>query len=191
VNKLDCMLKKCGVDLPGVTKPMVYAGMYRAFFAYHTEDLNMFSINFLHHGSPKLWYAVPPAYASRVESLAKSLWPDETCPELLRHKTKLLSPMRLNQAGIPVWRGVQQQGDIMITWPESFHSGFNAGFNLAESVNFVPPSLWRFFLPFARAARVCRCVRFSHSMVSTTNSAWIHAATRLHLDQRGLARARL
>ena len=32
VNHLDCMLKKCGVDLPGVSKPMIYAGMNRAFF---------------------------------------------------------------------------------------------------------------------------------------------------------------
>jgi jumonji domain-containing protein 2 len=157
VNRLDCMLKKCGVDLPGVTQPMIYVGMFRSFFSFHTEDLNMFSINFLHRGSAKMWYAIPASAANRVEALAKSCWPDETCPEMLRHKTKLFSPSQLQQAGIPFARGVQHEGEIMVTWPQSFHGGFNTGFNVAESVNFVPPSLWRFFMKHARLAKVCNC----------------------------------
>jgi len=34
VNKLDTILRR--VDLPGVTKAMMYFGMWRAMFAFHT-----------------------------------------------------------------------------------------------------------------------------------------------------------
>jgi jumonji domain-containing protein 2 len=157
VNKLDCLLKKCGVKLPGITNPMMYVGMWRSFFPFHTEDVNMFSVNVMHIGAPKFWYGIPPAETKRVEILAKGTWPDEHCPELMRHKTKLFSPWRLKQAGISFVRGVQREGEIMITWPSSFHGGFNSGFNIAEAVNFVPQSLFQHFISFAKQAGFCKC----------------------------------
>ena len=57
LSHLDTILKS--VHLPGITQPMLYFGMWRAMFAIHTEDMDLFSINYLHTGAPKFWYAVP------------------------------------------------------------------------------------------------------------------------------------
>jgi jumonji domain-containing protein 2 len=35
---------------------MLYAGQWAAMFAYHVEDMNLYSVNYLHCGAPKSWW---------------------------------------------------------------------------------------------------------------------------------------
>lgn len=58
-------------DIPGVTSPMVYIGMLFSWFAWHVEDHELHSLNFLHTGSPKTWYAVPGDYAFNFEEVIR------------------------------------------------------------------------------------------------------------------------
>lgn len=58
-------------DVPGVTSPMVYIGMLFSWFAWHVEDHELHSLNFLHTGAPKTWYAVPGDRASELEEVIR------------------------------------------------------------------------------------------------------------------------
>ena len=79
VNSLDSVLRLLGAEVPGVTQSYLYVGessllsnecyrcdnlnavyfpkligTWRAMFAFHTEDLNLYSINYLHTGCAKV-----------------------------------------------------------------------------------------------------------------------------------------
>lgn len=113
--------------------------MWKTTFAWHTEDMDLHSINYLHNGAAKFWYSIPPEYARRFERMANGIFPSllKNCPAYLRHKMCLISPNLLRQNAIPYNKVVQKEGEIMITFPLGYHSGFNAGFNIAESTNFA------------------------------------------------------
>jgi hypothetical protein len=72
LGHLDTLLsQRLGKLLPGVTSPYLYFGMWKSLFACHTEDMDLYSINFLHFGKPKVWYGVPSAQKHRVDQVAR------------------------------------------------------------------------------------------------------------------------
>jgi len=128
---------------------------WKTTFAWHTEDMDLHSINYLHFGAPKFWYTIPPQYMRRFERLADGLFPQlkKDCPSYLRHKMCLISPHILRQNSIPYNKVVQHTGEIMITFPCGYHSGFNTGFNCAESTNFATPR----WVEYGKRATRCYC----------------------------------
>ena len=58
------------LPLQGVTSAMLYAGQWGAMFAFHVEDMNLYSVNYLHAGAPRLTHATGPQ-----QSLAQSVLP--------------------------------------------------------------------------------------------------------------------
>lgn len=155
VDKLESALQLLDQNVDGVNSSYLYVGTWRAMFAYHTEDCDLFSINYVHTGQPKSWYAIPISERNRFESLAKSYFPvdHQQCKEFLRHKTKLFSPARLKERGIKFSTVLQTAGEFVITFPGSYHAGFNHGFNIAEAVNFATPE----WFPVGRKAKHCLC----------------------------------
>jgi hypothetical protein len=53
LNKLPNLLDVLGTKVPGVNTAYLYLGMWKATFAWHLEDVDLYSINFLHFGAPK------------------------------------------------------------------------------------------------------------------------------------------
>uniref|UniRef100_A0A8D0YWZ8 Lysine-specific demethylase 4A n=2 Tax=Sus scrofa TaxID=9823 RepID=A0A8D0YWZ8_PIG len=136
---LDLVEKESGITIEGVNTPYLYFGMWKTSFAWHTEDMDLYSINYLHFGEPKSWYSVPPEHGKRLERLAKGFFPGsaQSCEAFLRHKMTLISPLMLKKYGIPFDKVTQEAGEFMITFPYGYHAGFNHGFNCAESTNFA------------------------------------------------------
>merc|ERR1712118_368771 len=113
--------------------------MRKATFCWHVEDMNLYSINYIHHGAPKTRYVIPADYGERFETLAQGINPTafRECKQYLWHKSMLISPTIVKNAGIPIYKTTQECGEIMITFPYAYHQGFNHGFNIAESTNFA------------------------------------------------------
>ncbi|XP_069916846.1 lysine-specific demethylase 4D-like [Oryctolagus cuniculus] len=154
-SPLDLLAQECGVVIEGVNTPYLYFGMWKTTFAWHTEDMDLYSINYLHFGEPKTWYAVPPEHGRRLERLAGQLFPgsSHSCQAFLRHKVALISPSVLRQNGIPFHRVTQQAGEFMVTFPYGYHAGFNHGFNCAEAINFATPR----WIEYGKVASQCSC----------------------------------
>ncbi|KAK9243140.1 JmjC domain, hydroxylase-domain-containing protein [Lipomyces tetrasporus] len=156
VSHLDNILNDLGVDLPGVNTAYLYFGMWKSTFSWHVEDMDLYSINYLHFGAPKQWYSISQKDEKRFYSVMRSEWPDEhkKCKEFLRHKTFLVSPKYLADRGIKVNKLVHNQGEFVITFPFGYHSGYNLGYNCAESVNFASER----WLQIGASAKKCKCV---------------------------------
>ncbi|XP_042573973.1 lysine-specific demethylase 4A isoform X1 [Cyprinus carpio] len=152
---LDTVEHDSGITIEGVNTPYLYFGMWKTTFAWHTEDMDLYSINYLHFGEPKSWYCVPPEHGKRLERLAKGFFPgsSQNCEAFLRHKMTLISPSILKKYGIPFEKITQEAGEFMITFPYGYHAGFNHGFNCAESTNFAT----RRWIDYGKQAILCSC----------------------------------
>lgn len=129
-------------QISGVTIPWLYFGMLYSTFCWHTEDLYLYSINYLHEGKPKVWYSIPHTQKEKMDEYIKNKYYAILIkqPDLIHFLTVFIDPLELMRNGIEVYKAVQNPGEIVITLPEGYHSGFNSGFNIAEAVNF---SVWK------------------------------------------------
>ena len=155
VAKLPNLLDVLGQKVPGVNTAYLYLGMWKATFAWHLEDVDLYSINYIHFGAPKQWYSISQEDARKFEKVMCDVWPTDSknCSQFLRHKTYLISPNLLKERGITVNRLVHNEGEFVITFPYGYHSGYNLGYNCAESVNFATEA----WLDYGKIAKKCDC----------------------------------
>lgn len=121
--------------------------------------MDLYSINYIHFGAPKQWYSINQRDSEKFEAVMRSNFPNDHkgCPQFMRHKTFLASPSALESKGIKVNRLVHHEGEFVITFPFGYHSGYNLGYNCAESVNFATEE----WLDIGRNARKCNCAEDS------------------------------
>ncbi|KAK9768946.1 putative Lid2 complex component lid2 [Seiridium cardinale] len=127
-------------DISGMTVPWVYVGMIFSTFCWHNEDHFAYSANYQHFGATKTWYGIPAEDTQKFEAAMKEAVPElfETQPDLLFQLVTLLTPEQLKKAGVRVYALDQRAGQLVITFPQAYHAGFNHGFNFNEAVNFAP-----------------------------------------------------
>ncbi|KAJ6703596.1 LYSINE-SPECIFIC DEMETHYLASE [Salix viminalis] len=134
------MLQAVHHNITGVMVPWLYVGMLFSSFCWHFEDHCFYSMNYLHWGEPKCWYSVPGSEAGAFEKVMRSSLPDlfDAQPDLLFQLVTMLNPSVLQDNRVPVYTVLQEPGNFVITFPRSYHGGFNFGLNCAEAVNFAP-----------------------------------------------------
>ncbi|KAM3396817.1 lysine-specific demethylase 5A [Capsicum galapagoense] len=134
------MLRTVHHSIAGVMVPWLYIGMLFSSFCWHFEDHCFYSMNYHHWGEPKCWYSVPGSEAQAFEKVMRNSLPDlfDAQPDLLFQLVTMLNPRVLQENGVPVYNVLQEPGDFIITFPRSYHGGFNCGLNCAEAVNFAP-----------------------------------------------------
>jgi len=64
----------------------------------------------------------------------------------------------LKNKGIKLRKIVQKPGEFIILRAEAYHAGFNAGFNIAEAVNFA---LFSWISSVSTKVRFCNCTKDS------------------------------
>lgn len=82
VAKLENLLDVLGQNVPGVNTAYLYLGMWKASFAWHLEDVDLYSINYIHFGAPKQWYSISQADARKFEAAMRSKSHDLQCTSL-------------------------------------------------------------------------------------------------------------
>jgi histone demethylase JARID1 len=120
-------------DISGMMVPWLYVGMVFSTFCWHTEDHYTYSINYNHWGETKTWYGIPSSDAIKFEIAMKKRVPKlfETNPDLLFHLTTLVSPDYLRKKRVQVFALDQRAGEFVITFPRSYHAGFNHGVSIS------------------------------------------------------------
>lgn len=85
--------------LPGINTPYLYIGGFRTMFAWHTEDLEMSSINIMHTGKPKFWYCIGRQDYKKLEQWVRTHHPEPFvhCPQFMRHKIIVVNPYKLKE----------------------------------------------------------------------------------------------
>lgn len=130
----------------GIHTPYLYLGNPYTLFALHQEDYCALSLNYHHHGAPKMWRVTCPLDFDKVEGLvrrAEDLLPGEKlCSQHVRHASVFLSRGALELAGVRSILVRQQQGEMIITWPLSYHQGWNEGASVCEAIAYGSAS-WR------------------------------------------------
>lgn len=93
VAKLENLLDVLGQNVPGVNTAYLYLGMWKASFAWHLEDVDLYSINYIHFGAPKQWYSISQKYARKFEAAMRCKYHGCERSDLILINIQLFGPM--------------------------------------------------------------------------------------------------
>lgn len=126
----------------GIQNSYVNIGMLYTWFCLHSEDSNLASVNYLHSGEPKHWICVPKSEGPKLQKLIIDLLNskyDYSCETVYRHKCFIVDETLLLKHHIKYTKLIQYPGEFIFTLYGANHWGWNAGFNVCESMNLASP----------------------------------------------------
>ncbi|KAK3911336.1 DNA damage-responsive transcriptional repressor RPH1 [Frankliniella fusca] len=157
MSELRTILDMYPHPVPGLSCSYMYVGKNHSGFSWHIEDAALFSANYHHYGAPSIWYFVAPKDYSKFVNCMKYFPLDlghVTCNNVLGHKYVIASKGYLGKFGIPVKTVIQQEKELIITYPFAAHMGFKTGWCITEAINFADP----FWVEPAIFSPKCSCL---------------------------------
>ncbi|OMP03056.1 hypothetical protein CCACVL1_02583 [Corchorus capsularis] len=120
--------------------PRLRIGMCFSSLCWKVEENHLYSLCYMHLGSPKIWYCIPGRSSFKFEAVMKKCLPDLLVKEfkLRQGVIRRLSPFMLKAENLPVYRCIQHPREFVLVFPGAYLSAFDCGFNVAEAVNFAP-----------------------------------------------------
>ena len=139
------LLRQVNDHIPGVIVPWLYVGSTFSSFCWHFEDHMLCKRQLQPCGRGQDLVRGSRRRRGRVRGVlqagdARPVRGSARSAPPARHHALALSLVE----GVPVYRTDQHAGEFVVTFPKSYHGGFNTGFNVAEAVNFAPPDWLRF-----------------------------------------------
>ncbi|KAL7322285.1 hypothetical protein PS15p_211925 [Mucor circinelloides] len=133
-------------DISGLKVPRLSVGSCFSGFGWHNEDHYTGSISYMHWGETKTWYSASGYKTAGFQDAMRKTVPElfKQQPDLISQRATMLSPECLEKKNVSVYAVDQRPGEFVVTYPQAYHSGFNHGFNLCETVNFADSS-WIYF----------------------------------------------
>ena len=91
----------------------------------------------------KVWFFTKPSDRIKYEKLILRNCDKQkhlnylNVEQIYKHKLFIVSPETLSNEEIGVFKLIQKVGEYIVTFADSYHMGFNSGFNIGEAVNFM------------------------------------------------------
>ncbi|XP_022758417.1 putative lysine-specific demethylase JMJ16 isoform X2 [Durio zibethinus] len=100
----------------GVLVPQLRIGMCFSSQYWKVEEHHLYSLCYMHVGSPKIWHCVPGRYSFKFEAFMKKFLPDSIAKQFKLHQevTTGLSPFMLKSEGVPVYRCIQYPREFVL-----------------------------------------------------------------------------
>ncbi|KFM64577.1 Protein Jumonji, partial [Stegodyphus mimosarum] len=131
---------KCMGPVSGITIPTLHVGMLFTTGCWYRDPHSLPWIEYLHTGASKIWYGVPANGCEKFRNGMKKIMP-EYCtnnPIWLPSDTAMVPPELLVKHGASLSRTIQNSGQFVVIFPESFTSTICCGYCVSESVYFAP-----------------------------------------------------
>ena len=89
-------------SISGIVIPWAYVACKFSSFCWHTEDLYLYSFNYMHEGGCKIWYSIPFEDVEKVRELMLRKYKNELKkrPTLLDDVLISFSPIQLMKEGV-------------------------------------------------------------------------------------------
>ncbi|KAG5357849.1 Jumonji/ARID domain-containing protein 2 [Yarrowia sp. B02] len=126
-----------------ISMPWLHVGMMFSTQSWGVEDMNMWSLDYMHFGSTRTWYSVSPAHYEKFQKLLERYIEKgerKIDSKFVLEPDLMISPQILRDEGIDVYICDQRPGEYVLSFPQAYRSHFCHGFNMSESVNLCPIS---------------------------------------------------